>query len=198
LSRLFFADIDTQKDFMLPDGALYVPGAERLRPKLRRIFDFARKNDIFILSSVDAHTQDDPEFGSFPPHCIQGTEGQKKLEETLMSHPLVFKNREYDRNLVEDVRRYPQIILEKQDLDLFSNPLTERLLKVLPPRAVVFGVTTEYCVQAACMGLRRNGVQTVIVSDVVGALTAQSEKEAMKTLRGAGVEFTTVDALLGV
>ena len=197
MDRLFFADIDTQRDFMLPKGTLYVPGAERLIPKLRRLFDFAKKNEIHILSSTDAHYPDDPEFEQFPSHCVEGTEGQKKLDETLLSHPLVLKNQPADRNLVEDVRKYLQIIVEKQTLDVFSNPVTERLLRILPPRAVVFGVSTEYCVQSACLGLRRNGVQTVLISDAVRALSLKTEKEALRNLREAGVEFVTLDTFLG-
>lgn len=198
MKGLFFTDIDTQKDFMLPTGALYVPGAEQIIPKLRHLFDFARKNAIPILSSVDAHVADDPEFGQFPAHCIEGTDGQKKIEETLLSHPLVLKNQTIDHNLAEDVRKNQQIVVEKQTLDIFNNPVTERLLRVLPPRAIVFGVATEYCVQAACLGLRRNGVQTVMVTDAVRALSAQSEKKTMDILRQAGVEFATLDVLMEV
>lgn len=196
MSRLFFMDVDTQRDFMLPKGALHVPGAERMRSKLRRLFEFAVNNDIKILSTVDAHTADDPEFERFPPHCVAGTEGQKKLEETLLFHPLVLENREHDRNLVEDVRKYSQIIIEKQDIDVFSNPVIARLVRVLPPRAFVFGVATEYCVRTACLGLRRNGVQTVLITDAIAALSVQGEKETLKDLRAAGVEFITSDALL--
>jgi nicotinamidase/pyrazinamidase len=197
VNKLFFVDIDTQRDFMLPEGALYVQGAERIIPKLRRLFDFARKNEIHILSSADAHSADDPEFSQFPAHCIKGTEGQRKLEETLLPRSLIIENRESGRNLAESIRKHLQIIVEKQTLDLFDNPAAGRLIRALPPRAVVFGVATEYCVQAACLGLRRNGIQTVVISDAVRALSVQTEKEALETMRRAGVEFTTLDALLG-
>ena len=89
MKNIFFMDIDTQRDFMLPEGQLYVAGAERILPKLRRLFDFARKNEITILSSVDAHTEKDTEFQDFPPHCLRGSEGQRKLDETLLPKPLV-------------------------------------------------------------------------------------------------------------
>ncbi|MBN2241295.1 MAG: isochorismatase family protein [Acidobacteria bacterium] len=197
MDRIFFADIDTQRDFMLPAGALYVPGAEKLIPKLRLLFDFARKNRVHILSSADAHPPDDPEFEQFPPHCIEGTEGQRKLEETLLPHPLVLKNRPSGRNLAEDVKKHLQIIVEKQAFDVFSNPVTGRLLRVLPPRAVVFGVATEFCVQSACLGLQRNGVHTVLLSDAVKALASKTEKVALDNLLRAGVEFTTLNAILG-
>ena len=197
MDRIFFADIDTQRDFMLPTGALYVPGAEGLIPKLRRLFDFAQKNDVHILSTTDAHSTNDPEFRQFPAHCIKGTEGQRKLEETLLPRPLILANQAIDRNLVQDVKKHLQIIVEKQTLDVFGNPVIERLLRILPPRVVVFGVATEYCVQSACLGFRRNGVQTVLLSDAVKALSHKTEKEALKNLRQAGVEFTTLDELLG-
>jgi nicotinamidase/pyrazinamidase len=197
MKNVFFLDVDTQRDFMLSSGSLYVPGAERIIPKLRRLFDFARKNEITILSSVDAHTADDIEFQKFPPHCVQGTEGQRKLEETLFPRPLVLPNVPIDRNLLDAVRKHQQIIVEKQTLDLFSNPISERLLRVLPPRAIVFGVTTEYCVKLACMGLRRMGVHTALISDAICALTPKGEKEALQEMRLAGVEIIAMETLLG-
>jgi nicotinamidase/pyrazinamidase len=198
MKNLFFLDIDTQKDFMLSGGALYVPGAERIIPKLRRLFDFAQKNEITILSSADAHTMDDTEFQQFPPHCVAGSDGQRKLDETLLSRPLILQNKPIDRNLLEAVRKNQQIIIEKQALDIFTNPVSERLLRVLPPRAIVFGVATEYCVKFACLGLRRLGIQTVLLSDAIRALAPKTEKEALQEMRSAGVEFITLDTLLGV
>jgi nicotinamidase/pyrazinamidase len=197
MKNLFFLDVDTQRDFMLSGGALYVPGAEKIVPKLRRLFDFAQKNEIAILSSVDAHTATDPEFQQFPPHCVKGSEGQRKLDETLLHRPLILPNTPIDRNLLEAVRKHQQIIVEKQTLDIFSNPVAERLLRVLPPRAIVFGVTTEYCVKCACMGLRRLGVNTALVTDAIRALAPKSEKEALEEMRSAGVECITLDALMG-
>jgi nicotinamidase/pyrazinamidase len=196
MKNFFFLDVDTQRDFMLKTGALYVPGAERIIPKIRRLFEFAQKNEITILSSVDAHTADDPEFQQFPPHCVQGSEGQRKLDETLLYRPIILPNKPIDRNLSEIARKHQQIIIEKQALDMFSNPVSERLLRVLPPRAIVFGVTTEYCVKFACLGLRRLGIHTALVGDAVRALAPKTEKEALQEMGSAGVEFITLDTLL--
>jgi nicotinamidase/pyrazinamidase len=196
MKNIFFLDVDTQRDFMLPEGALYVPGAERIISKLRRLFDFARKNEISTLSSVDAHVPDDPEFRQFPPHCVQGTEGQRKIEETLLSRPLILPNEPVDRNLLDAVRKNQQIIIEKQTLSVFDNPVTERLLRVLPPHAIVFGVATEYCVREGCLGLRRLGIPTALVTDAIRAITPKAEKEALEEMRRAGVEFISLETLL--
>jgi nicotinamidase/pyrazinamidase len=197
MKNIFFLDVDTQRDFMLSSGSLYVPGAERIITKLRRLFDFARKNEISILSSADAHVPNDPEFQQFPPHCVQGTVGQRKIDETLLPRPLILQNKPIDRNLLDAVRKHQQIIVEKQVLDLFSNPVAERLLRVLPPRAIVFGVATEYCVKMACLGLRRIGVQAALVTDAIRALSPKTEKEALDEMRRGGVEFITLETLLG-
>jgi nicotinamidase/pyrazinamidase len=197
MKNIFFVDVDTQHDFMRSSGALYVPGAERIIPKLRRLFDFARKNEISILSTMDAHTAKDPEFGQFPPHCIAGTEGQRKLDETLLSRPVVIPNKPADRNLMDVARKHQQIIIEKQTLDMFSNAVSERLLRVMPPHAIVFGVATEYCVKLACMGIRRIGIPVVLVTDAIKGLSPKTEKDALEEMRGAGVEFITLDMLLG-
>jgi nicotinamidase/pyrazinamidase len=196
MKSFFFMDIDTQRDFMLPGGALYVPVAERIMPRLRRLFDFARRHGITIVSSADAHIPDDPEFRQFPPHCIQGTEGQKKIDETLLPRPVAIENRLVDRNVFELIQKYQQVILQKQALDVFTNPMTERLIRALPQRAVVFGVTTEYCVKQACEGLRSLGVKTVLVTDAICALAPDSGKDALAEMERAGVEFITAETLL--
>ena len=189
-------DVDTQRDFMLPDGALYVPGAERIIPKLRRLFDFARKHGITILSSTDAHTPEDPEFKQFPPHCVRGTAGQRKIDETLLPRPATIENRLVDRNLLDLLQKNQQVIVQKQALDVFTNPMTERLLRALPQRAVVFGVTTEHCVRHACLGLKRQGIKTVLVTDAVCALTPAGGSEALAEMQKAGIEFTTTETLI--
>ncbi len=196
MQNIFFMDIDTQRDFMLPEGRLYVAGAERIIPKLRRLFDLARKNEIAILSSVDAHAEEDAEFQDFPPHCVQGSDGQRKLDETLLPRPLIFQNTPIDRNLLDAVRKHQQIIVEKQTLDVFDNPVTERLLRVLPRRAIVFGVATEYCVKMACMGLRQRGVQTAVISDAIRSIAPKTGKKAVEEMRMEGIEFITLDTLI--
>lgn len=198
MKTIFFLDVDTQRDFMLPGGALYVPGAERIIPKLRRLFDFARKNEVFMLSSTDAHAPDDPEFKDFPPHCVRKTEGQRKIDETLLPRPLTVENKPADRNWIETVQKHQQIIVQKQSLDMFANPATGKLIRVLPPHAIVFGVTTEYCVKLAALGLRKVGVKTVVISDAISALGLKSGQKAIEEMRQAGVDFVTTDTLMGV
>jgi len=195
MKDLFFFDVDTQKDFMLRSGALYVPDAERIVPALGRLFDFAVKNGIPVLSSMDVHAPDDPEFARFPPHCVRGTDGARKLGDTLLPGAQTFSAAPVGLDLAEVVGKCRQVVVEKATFDVFTNPLTERLVRVLPPRAVVFGVATEYCVKAACLGLRRLGVQVTLVSDAVRGIAPQTEAAALAELAAAGVRFVPLETL---
>ena len=47
VSRDFiFWEVDVQRDFILPGGKLYVPGAEKLLPNIRRLTDAARRGSL--------------------------------------------------------------------------------------------------------------------------------------------------------
>ena len=57
--KTVFVDVDTQIDFLFPAGALYVPGAERLLPAIARLNHFAAAQGIPLISTTDAHREDD-------------------------------------------------------------------------------------------------------------------------------------------
>src|SRR5882724_11646337 len=81
--NLVLWEVDAQADFMLPGGKLYVPGAEKLLPNIRRLTDAAREDKVFLVSHGCYHAEDDPEFSIFPPHCVKGTHGSKLVPEAL-------------------------------------------------------------------------------------------------------------------
>jgi len=72
MSTVFF-DVDTQLDFLLPAGALYAPGAERIIPTIARLNRWAGEHSIAVVSTMDAHAENDPEFARWRPHCVVGT-----------------------------------------------------------------------------------------------------------------------------
>ena len=87
--RTVFFDIDTQLDFLYPAGALYAPKAERIVPAVARLNRFAAERGFPVVSTTDAHAEDDPEFSQWPPHCVAGTMGQRKPEATLLDRRVV-------------------------------------------------------------------------------------------------------------
>jgi nicotinamidase/pyrazinamidase len=191
-SPVIFFDVDTQIDFMLPAGALYVPGAEKLIPGLARLTEFARTHGIPIISSTDAHTPRDPEFRNWPPHCVAGTLGQHKVPETLLANTLVIPNE--PGPLPEGWRQAPQVIVQKQTLDVFETCTIDRVLEGrLDRRFLVYGVVTEYCVLCAAKGLLHRGAKIEIVTDAIRELDPAGRQQALAELLQAGARLTTVD-----
>ena len=129
MSTLFF-DIDSQLDFLYPSGALYVPGAERIVPAIARLNRYASERGIPVISTTDAHAEDDVEFRQWPHHCVAATLGQRKAEETLLAQRVVIPNRDCELSL-EGAR---QIVIEKQTVDVFA---ARGLLKLGKPVTIV-------------------------------------------------------------
>ena len=185
---MILIDEDTQLDFMLPAGALYVPGAEKLIPTLARIFEAARERGVPILSSVDAHAENDPEFADWPAHCVAGTLGQQKVPVTLLRDRTVVPNRP-DAALPEHA---PQVIVEKQTLDVFSNPNLLRLLDRYPDEeCAVLGVATDYCVRFAIEGLLNAGRKVRIITDAICGIDPGASEQVLSRAVARGAKLMT-------
>ncbi|MFH1573809.1 MAG: cysteine hydrolase family protein [Acidobacteriota bacterium] len=198
MKGIFLLDVDTQKDFILSSGRLAVAGAERMTARLRRVFEFARRSAVTVVSPVHAHQPGDWELKLFPPHCMIGTEGLKKVDDTLLRRPLVLENKPLTVSLAESARRHQQIIVERPEWDLFSNPVMADLLRLLPSHAIVFGVPTEHSIKSATLALKQRGVKAAVVSDLVLPLEPRSGEAAVQEMRREGVEFITLDTLMSI
>lgn len=194
---ILFWDVDTQADFIYPDGKLYVPGAETILPNLKRLTGFAKERGIRIISSACAHRPDDAEFAQYPPHCLVGTPGQQKVPETRLPNTLTLPNRPVE--LPQDLADYPQIVLEKQQLDVFSNPNTEAVLKKLRPirEVILYGVVTEICVSYAARALIGRGYRFSIVTDAVRHLEEFKSRGFLEQIRNSGEKLIRTRELIG-
>jgi len=188
-------DVDTQVDFMLPDGKLYVPGAEETVPAMKRLVDAARAAGVVHVASADDHELTDAEISTepdflttYPPHCLRGTRGARKIPETEQEDPVPLA-----LELVPDFYlEGREFLLLKKSFDVFTNPNTERMLDRLgPDEIVVFGVATDVCDDAAIRGFLARGLRVRFVEDAARGL--DDERVAIRTTfwRENGVEFTT-------
>ena len=192
--KTVFFDIDSQLDFLYPAGALYVPSAERIVPAIALLNRYAAQHGITVVSTTDAHAENDPEFATWPPHCIAGTTGQHKAEATLLERRLVIPNRECELAL-EDA---PQIVVEKQTVDVFAAPNLQVVVERLKAdRYVVYGVVTEICVLFAVRGLLKTGRPVTVVTDAVATLKAEDGVRALESIRAAGGTLARVSELAG-
>lgn len=195
--EFIFWEVDVQADFMLPGGNLYVPGAEKLLPKIRRLTDAARQGQVFLVSHGCFHIPNDPEFEVFPPHCVKGTSGAELVPEALAEKVARVPN-DPDAKLPEDLSKFQQILLEKQTLNIFESRHADALVQRLGDHAefVVFGVVTEYCVSFAVKGLLERGRRVAVVQDAIETLKPEDGKKTIADLVRLGARLTTVDQAL--
>jgi len=189
---MILIDEDTQMDFLLPAGALYVPGSERLIPIVAGLFEEALRRGIPVISSVCAHAENDPEFADWPPHCVRGTLGQQKIAGTLCEGRTVVPNRPG----ADIPKGTGQVIVEKQTLDVFSNPNFWPLLERYPAEeCAVVGVATDYCVRFAIEGLLHGGRKVAIVTDGVCGIDEEAARRVLSAAAARGARLTTSTAL---
>jgi nicotinamidase/pyrazinamidase len=188
-----FADIDTQIDFIEPNGKLYAPGAEAIKGNLKKLISFAQTNGVPLVSSVDCHPEDDPEFEQFPPHCIRGTKGQKKIDETQTGSEIFV---EQAAESFPDPKTH-HLVIEKQDFPVFTNPVAEKVFAAIGATTVyVFGVVTEVCVLAAALGLLERDYEVKLVTDAIWPITKENGDKALEEMKSKGVIFVSTEDVL--
>lgn len=204
-----FWDVDTQVDFMVPEGKLYVPGAVEITPCLEQLTRHARERRITRVASVCDHALQDTEISdhpnfltTFPPHCLHGTEGQKKILATALRSPAVVPNHPLDPAEVRRrVDRHPgEVLIEKNQFDVFTNPNTGALLDALAPdTVVVYGVAQDVCDAHAIQGfLRRGDCRVVFVEDAARPIDAARGEELVEEWKAKGVKVVrTAEVLSG-
>lgn len=186
-----FFDIDTQLDFLTPGGALYGPGAEHLIPAIATLNRYAGEHHIPLISTTDAHPENAAEFQIWPPHCVIGTFGQQKPCSTLRAKRAMVP---YDPDWSDAAQIaaasqtiIEQIVIEKNDLDFFSNPHVPAVLSALEvTECIVYGIFIDYCVKFAIMGLLRSGRQVSLVTDASASISQEAGDRVIGDFVAAG------------
>jgi len=192
-------DVDTQVDFVLPGGKLHVPGAEQTVPAMKRLVDTARAAGIVHVASADDHEltdeeiSEEPDFQStYPPHCLRGTRGARKIAETEQEDPVPITLQRLPERYFEG----REFLLLKKSFDVFTNPNAERLVERLDPdEIVVFGVATDVCDDAAIRGFLELQRKVTFVEDAARGLDESRVAACTAAWRDAGVEFTTAEVV---
>lgn len=181
LSNWLFWNVDTQIDFVYPRGKLYVQDAENLRPQWKKLTEMAKDKSIQVVNTADYHYANSPELDSspdfvktFPEHCMANTRGADYIRETDPEDPVIF---DWDKEYLItpelfDPEKHRNFIIRKDAFDVFTgNPLTDVIVKHLKPETVVvYGVTTNVCVDAAVKGLNKRVKNVYVVEGAIKEL----------------------------
>ncbi len=210
MARIIFWDVDTQYDFMKADGKLYVPDAEHVTANLKKLTDYAHGHGIRIVASADDHVAGHRELSdrpnwkdTFPPHCMRGTPGQKKIPETTLRDPLVIEPERQDpKALADRVRQHPgDILFHKHWFDVFTNENVAAVLDVLDPQDIVlYGVALDVCDKYAIEGLleRRPHTRLFAVIDAMKPIDRDVAEHLLREWGDEGVRLVkTSEVVMG-
>jgi nicotinamidase-related amidase len=122
------------------EGPLASPRVRAILPTIVRLFQAAWDRGVrHILLTQDTHDPDAVEFGSFPPHCIRGTEEAEAVPE-LKALPFFGQMTIFEKNSIDASKN--------TGLDVWINAHAE------VDRYVVVGDCTDLCVYQMAMHLR--------------------------------------------
>lgn len=189
-------DISTQNDFLLANGTCPVRNHKELLPKLRKVVAWAKRNQVPVISTVDSHRQQEFNREKLPPHCIDGTHGQRKIDFTIFGS---YVKVEGDNTLAVPVdlfSRHQQVIFRKRSNDLFANPKADRFVCHLPAAEyIVVGTGLENALRAAALGLLTRNKSVSIITDACGFWDGQEADLTVRVLQAKGVGLLTVEEL---
>lgn len=149
-----------------------------------------------MIASLDAHSEDDPEFAQWPVHCLAGTAGQRKVAPTRMERAWVMPLA--PAALPADLGQFQQILIEKRTVDVFSNPNVGALLARLGrPEVTVYGLVTEVCVEVAVCGLLSRGYRVRLVTDAIWPLKEEDGRRSLEQMERLGARLVTTAEVTG-
>ena len=193
--RNVLIDIDTQRDFLLADGHACVWNHSEVLAHIRRIMAWARHENIPVISIAEVcpgHSR----LGA--SHCIDGTNGQKKVRYTLLDSRTSFPADDETTLPVDLLRAHRQVVLHTRCMDPFEEPRIERLLsEIRADEFILIGAGTEDAVEATALGLLHRGKNVSIIVDALGSHDRKEAKLALRKMKAKGARLVAAKTLAG-
>ncbi len=171
--------VDVQKDFC-SGGALPIEDGDKVIPILNRWIAAAVTKGVPIYASRNSHPVGHISFqesgGSWPPHCIQDSDGacfhpNLKLPNSVVK---VTKGTRFDRD---------------QNSAFDETGLAEELRKKGIKRLLVGGLAEDVCVLATVLDGCREGFEVTLIADGTRPVTLQNSKKAREKMHECGARF---------
>lgn len=165
--------IDMVNDFCSDVGSLYVGDqVKECIANVKELIAEFRESEDGIIYLCDMHSENDPEFELFPPHCVEGTHGESVIDE--------LEPEECD------------MVMDKQTFSgVWDNPVLLEILDQEDNEIFVCGLCTSICIMETVSDLSKEGLNVTIVEKACCDLDKESHNMAinrMKLLFGAEIE----------
>jgi nicotinamidase-related amidase len=155
--------LDMIHDHLAPGGPLEVPRARDIVPALSARLAGARAKGVPVVYVCDAHDEGDPDYGFWPMHALNGTEGAAVWHE-LAPQP-------GDR------------VVTKPTYSAFQrSELGPMLEEMRADELVITGCATELGIHATAVDALQRGYVVTIPPDCQAGVSALAEQVTMLTL----------------
>lgn len=190
-------DMEVQNDFLIPSGTCYTLESDGVARNIRRLFAWAQQENVRVLSTLLRVSGHIPGPLSLQPHCIEGSEGEKKLSGTVVVNRINFGLLN-TTDLPDDVFDiYQQVIIEKRHTDIFAHQRIERLITQLESATfIICGVGVGHGIVQAAVGLRSRGFGVIIVEDATLGLNDPNVEMARLRMEAKGAVFCPTDKIV--
>lgn len=173
--------IDMLNDFVT--GSLECKRAKPIIPKLKKLIEVARKNNVPVIYSNDAHYPQDAEVvRKWGKHAIKGTKGAEVIPELKPA------KKDY--------------IVEKRTYSGFYETGLEPLLRSLyngegVKTVILGGLHTNMCVRHTAADAFFRGYNMIVAKDGVEAFTQEDHEQGLKYLEYVyNAKIMTVDEIV--
>lgn len=197
----FVVVVDTQRDFMLADGALSVAGAEALVEPLRDWLAALRPDETAgVLFTFDTHEAEayagSPEAEAFPLHCVRGSAGWENVLDVADIDPVIPVWR-IEKGVFDMWAEEGLAITDARDPVVPGLP-RDRFFEDLKADGVrevaVIGVAADYCVRWAIEGLLARGFHVVVPAKLTRGIDRQIETVAAQDFAGCALSLCRLPA----
>lgn len=130
-------------------GSLASPRLAGVIPRIRRLLDRELEQGAELIFLADTHSEDDPEFEMFPPHCVAGSGEEEVVAE------------------LEPYLERATLITKTRYSGFHRTGLEQELERIRPQEVVVVGVCTDICVMHTVADLRNRDYAVTVVRDCV-------------------------------
>jgi len=184
--------IDMQNDFC-PGGKLAIPEGDTVLGPLNEYIELFSSAGEPVLATRDWHPKETDHFrkygGSWPEHCLQGTEG-------AAFHP--------------DLKLPKETVILSKGMDTAGDSysgfdakddngrgLKEILSGMGAKELFIGGLATDFCVRHTALDALKEGFRVTLLEDAVKGVDADASKKAVDEMKRQGASVKKRDEIIG-
>lgn len=180
--------IDMQEEFVRPEWtSSWIPEATRQVPKIKKLIDFCRRNEIPVIYTAfrDTHAfRDRPKYGNLMPNRYHqlGSDASWYREGKIWHELAPEKN---------------EIIIFKPSYGAFFDTPLETILKNLEKDTIIIcGTLTNYCCGTTARQGYERGYKVIVGSDITSVDSPDMQEPELKVLRKGFAKVMDLEGIL--